>query len=134
MRRIRLGRVHPGRVRLRQAWVRRVGDARRVRVGLSQQVGTATALMIVSTLAAAITARCANFLVVSSPVRVGLMPSLPPGFSESETLRQSRGDSWRPGPRLGGVRVLFELFELRLGPWPVRAAGGVLRTRPRQQL
>jgi hypothetical protein len=43
------------------------------------------------------------------------MPSLPPGFSESETLRQSRGDSWRPGPRLGGVRVLFELFELRLG-------------------
>src|ERR1700756_6057537 len=49
-----------------------------------------TALMIVSTLAPAITARCANFLIVSSPVRVGLMPSLPPGFSAPEAPRQGR--------------------------------------------
>jgi hypothetical protein len=46
--------------------------------------------MIVSTLAGTITASWVNFLIVSSPVWVGLMPSLPPGFSESETLRQGR--------------------------------------------
>jgi hypothetical protein len=40
LRRVRPGRVALGRVRLR-AWVRRVGDALRVRVGLSQLVGTA---------------------------------------------------------------------------------------------
>jgi hypothetical protein len=37
----KLGRVCPGRVRLLQAWIRPAGGALRVRVGLSQQVGTA---------------------------------------------------------------------------------------------
>ena len=97
---LKLGRVCLGRVRLRRAWIRRVGDAlRAVRVGLSQQVGTANGAHDRQHTSGDDHCQLANFLIVSSPVWVGLMPSLPPGFSESETLRQA-GDSCRPGSPL----------------------------------
>jgi len=67
--------------------------------GLSQQVGTANGAHDRQHTSGDDHCQLANFLIVSSPVWVGLMPSLPPGFSESETLRQA-GDSCRPGSPL----------------------------------
>jgi hypothetical protein len=93
-----------------------------------------TALMIVSALAPAITDRSANFLIISSPVRAGLMPSLPPGFREPETLRQGRGDACRPGSRLRRCPRPVRALRAAPWPWPVRVAGDLPRTRPRQQL
>jgi hypothetical protein len=71
--------------------------------------------MIVSTLAPAITARSPNFLIVSSPVRAGLTPSLLPGFKEPETSRQGRVTLAVPAGRLADLRAALELLEPRLG-------------------
>src|SRR6201987_1020008 len=81
------------------------------------------ALMIVSPLAPAITARCANFLIVSSPVRVGLMPSLPPGFSAPEAPRQGRPTLAVPAAGGGDFGAPLQPVELGLGPLAAPAAG-----------
>jgi hypothetical protein len=82
--------------------------------------------MTVSALAPAITACRANFLIVSSPVRVGLMPSLPPGFSAPEAPRQGRPTLAVPAARIGDFGAPLPPVELRLGLAPLAATAAGL--------